>query len=224
MRICSKCNEIKLISCFYTTKQGYKTQCKVCIKEIEKSRRDSNYNVIKYRQNQSLKESLFKKNKLKCSKCFNIKDINEYAFELKGWKKLRSDCNQCKNKRIQEYNLKTNSRNMYMKKYLSDTSNRLADNLRSRLRKAIKNNQKTGSAVDDLGCSIEELKIYLESQFQDNMSWDNYGLKGWHIDHIIPLASFDLTIEEEFKKACHYTNLQPLWAKDNLIKGAKHDE
>ena len=55
------------------------------------------------------------------------------------------------------------------------------------------------------------------------MSWDNYGRTGWHIDHIIPLSKFDLTDREQFLKACHYTNLQPLWAKDNLIKGNKFD-
>ena len=96
----------------------------------------------------------------------------------------------------------------------------IKDVLRSRLNSAIKRDQKSGSAVKDLGCTIEELKLYLESQFEDNMSWDNHG--EWHIDHIKPLASFDLTNEEELKKACNYTNLQPLWAKDNLKKGAKH--
>jgi hypothetical protein len=91
--------------------------------------------------------------------------------------------------------------------------------LRSRLSHAVCG--KAGSAVRDLGCSIEDLKKYLECKFQDGMTWDNYGLHGWHIDHIIPLSSFDLTDREQFLKACHYTNLQPLWAKDNLIKGSR---
>lgn len=95
---------------------------------------------------------------------------------------------------------------------------KIASNLRSRLFQAIKNNYKAGSAVTDLGCSIEEFKLYLESKFQDGMNWDNWTTDGWHLDHIDALANFDLTNPEEFKKACHYTNLQPLWAPENLKK------
>lgn len=102
-----------------------------------------------------------------------------------------------------------------------DVNFKLTLSLRTRLNSAIKGNYKTGSAVSDLGCTIEELKVYLESQFQEGMSWDNWNKTGWHIDHIIPLASFDLTIESELKRAVHYTNLQPLWAIDNLKKGIK---
>jgi len=96
---------------------------------------------------------------------------------------------------------------------------KLAHNLRNRGRQAIKGNYKSGSFVKDLGCSIPELKTYLESKFQKGMTWENWKLDGWHIDHIIPLDSFDLTNREEFLKACHYTNLQPLWAEDNFKKG-----
>jgi hypothetical protein len=80
---------------------------------------------------------------------------------------------------------------------------------------------KTSSAVQDLGCTIPELKFHLESLFQDGMTWENHGKYGWHIDHIFPLARVDWNNEEQIKKVCHYTNLQPLWAKDNLQKGAK---
>mgnify|MGYP001594831613 CR=1 FL=1 len=111
----------------------------------------------------------------------------------------------------------------------SNPQRKIARKLRARIREAMKrkfirtcsSGYKSGSAVGDLGCSISELKFYLESKFQDGMTWENYSLYGWHIDHIIPLAYFDLTDREQFLKACHYTNLQPLWAVDNLKKSHK---
>jgi len=94
-------------------------------------------------------------------------------------------------------------------------------NLRTRVCYAIKNKGYTrkSSIKNILGCEWEVLKEHLEKQFKDGMTWNNYG--EWHIDHIKPLSSFDLTRRKDFIKACHYTNLQPLWAKDNLSKGAK---
>ena len=96
---------------------------------------------------------------------------------------------------------------------------RIKDNLRRRINSAIKNNRKAASAVRDLGCSIHKFVLYIETQFEDGMSWENWGIHGWHLDHIVPLASFDLTNREQFLDAVHYTNYQPLWAFDNLSKG-----
>jgi hypothetical protein len=103
--------------------------------------------------------------------------------------------------------------------YRNNMQYRIARNLRARLRQALKKSDKVGSAVRDLGCSMIELQQYLEQKFQPGMTWENYGYAGWHIDHIIPLSSFDLTNKIELLQACHYTNLQPLWARDNLSKG-----
>ena len=75
--------------------------------------------------------------------------------------------------------------------------------------------------MDDLGCGISELILYLESKFQLGMTWENWSKYGWHIDHIIPLSSFNLEVREELLKAVNYINLQPLWAKDNFSKGDK---
>ncbi len=107
-----------------------------------------------------------------------------------------------------------------------DINFKLTKALRARLRMALKINSKTGSFVKDLGCSVTKLKIHLQLKFHRNtkdskrlMSWNNYG--DWHIDHIKPLSSFDLTDRQQFLKACHYTNLQPLWAADNLKKSNK---
>ena len=120
------------------------------------------------------------------------------------------------------------SRSCYENRYVKcrkaiDPNYKLAQCLRDRLNKALKGNQKTGSAIRDLGCSIDFLRQHLESLFQPGMSWDNWSLHGWHIDHMQPLSSFDLTNREQLLKACHYTNLQPLWAEENLKKSDQAD-
>ena len=103
----------------------------------------------------------------------------------------------------------------------SSPKRRVAHYLRKRLRSAIKNGQKTGSAVQDLGCTLNEFIIHIEEQFEKEMNWNNWGNGGWHLDHIAPLASFDLTERTQFLVAAHYTNYQPLWAADNIRKGSK---
>ena len=74
-----------------------------------------------------------------------------------------------------------------------------------------------------VGCDYETLKQHIEKKWLPNMSWDNYGFgdNKWHIDHILPCSSFDLTLDEQQKKCFHYTNLQPLWQFDNLSKHNK---
>jgi len=109
-------------------------------------------------------------------------------------------------------------RNYCRKKFKTDINYKLRASLRNRLHSAIIGNQKAGSAVRDLGCSIDELKKYIESKWLPGMSWDNWTLAGWHIDHITPLSWFDLTNRDQLLIAVHYTNLQPLWWDDNLRK------
>jgi len=79
---------------------------------------------------------------------------------------------------------------------------------------------KTIRTFQYVGCTPAFLKAYIEQQFSQGMSWNNYG-RAWHIDHVFPLASFDLTTEEGKRQACHYTNVRPLWAKANMRKGAR---
>lgn len=97
--------------------------------------------------------------------------------------------------------------------------------LRSRLGRVI-HRYMTGrgatAVIDEsLGCSWSELMCHLESKFKTGMSWQNYGAKGWHIDHIKPLRAFDLTDPGQQAVAFHYSNLQPLWALDNMRKGGR---
>ena len=72
-----------------------------------------------------------------------------------------------------------------------------------------------------VGCTPKFLKEYLEKKFLKGMTWDNYGIKGWHVDHKTPCASFDFNCPVQQLACCHYSNLQPLWALDNISKGAK---
>jgi hypothetical protein len=108
-------------------------------------------------------------------------------------------------------------------RYKNDPNFRLSVILRSRLNKALKsqNAKKTCSAAKDCGCQISILKQKIEQLFKEGMTWDNQG--EWHVDHIKPLSSFDLTNLEQQKLACHWSNLQPLWAEDNLIKSDKYE-
>ena len=106
-------------------------------------------------------------------------------------------------------------------KKAEDVQFRLKVGLRDRLIKAIRGDFKAGSAVSDLGCTIGFLRDYLESKFTSGMTWENWSRTGWHIDHIKPLALFDLTDREQLLEACHYKNLQPMWALDNLSKGSR---
>lgn len=102
-----------------------------------------------------------------------------------------------------------------------DPQTRLAYRLRSRLWEVLRERPRAGSAVRDLGCSVSDFKAYIERLWLPGMSWENWGQFGWHLDHIRPLASFDLTDPAQFADACHYTNYQPLWWRDNIRKGAK---
>lgn len=105
----------------------------------------------------------------------------------------------------------------YLERRRTDPLFKLAGSIRTRLNTALaRRGKKSDGSVRNLGCTIQELKAYLESLFQTGMNWQNHG--EWHIDHIIPLAKFDLSNDEELKRASHYSNLQPLWASDNIKK------
>lgn len=106
-----------------------------------------------------------------------------------------------------------------------DIRYRIMNSIRARTRAALKGKHKGASVSTLLGANIDQVKDYIEGLFLPGMTWENWGrgwdgAREWHLDHIKPLAFFDLTDPLQLAEACHYTNLQPLWAEDNLAKGA----
>lgn len=161
----------------------------------------------------------------RCKECDKIQ-----CLKLRDHKKKYSKLYRAKNRdRIKQskhdyyINNKQKCRNRmreYEKnRYHNDIFFRLKLNLRSRINLAIKNGYKSATTEELLGCSIEFLISFLESKFKEGMSWENREL--WHIDHILPCSSFDLSDPEQQKLCFHYTNLQPLWAEENLSKRDK---
>ena len=104
-------------------------------------------------------------------------------------------------------------------KYRTDPIYQTMSRVRSRIYKGLKGHSKSAKTQELIGCTFEQLKVYLESNFPENMSWQNYS--EWHIDHIRPISSFNLLDPEQQRQCFHYTNLQPLWMEDNLAKRDK---
>jgi len=211
---CSKCKTERGFDEFHKNKcqeDGFSHVCKLCrkldrINNLQKYRERDKLNNIKFK----IQKQEYRDRRKQISKEYNknlyAKDKERIDKRNKAWRK--------KNK---------NWFKDYMTERCKEINFRIAKNLRTRLYHAIKYKWKFGSAVSDLGCSIEEFKRWIESKFKPGMSWDNYGKNGWHIDHIIPLSCFHNlgNDREQFLKACHYTNLQPMWWRENISKGGR---
>lgn len=153
----------------------------------------------------------------------------EYALlhrdKVREWKSKHRNKEESKQKRRLWISLNKEKINKKISEYTKkreevDINFKLARRLRHRINIALKGKNKSISTLELLGCSVEDFKIHISSKFTSGMSWDNYG--EWHIDHIKPLASFDLSNIDELKLASHYTNMQPLWAIDNILKRDKY--
>jgi hypothetical protein len=162
-----------------------------------------------------------------CSKCNVDKPESAFVFR-KDRNKLQSFCKKCKVKTDKNWSL-CNKEKRKVSKTKSDRklrrtkpTTKIKDRLRSRLNTALTNSLKGKhiSHIRHLGCSIQELVIYLENQFQPGMTWSNHGNKPnmWQVDHIKPFVS--AKTEEELLQVVHYTNLRPIWWEDHVVKSA----
>jgi hypothetical protein len=229
-KLCLDCNKDVNLSCFHkdkNRKDGLYVYCKECVSKQSSDYRSRN----KEKLNLKNKENHLKNRdrNLAKQKLYNQAHKKEKAERDRKHREDNPGLNAKKCKKYQQENKdKINAKKrVYIKqKCEKDPAYKLARRLRSRLCKFVTGKLKAGSFVKDMGCSIVELKKYLESLFYchpatlEKMSWDNYG-KGpgkWQIDHMEALCLFDLLDREQFLKACHYTNLQPLWHDDHAIK------
>lgn len=166
-------------------------------------------NAKKYRETERLRYAANKPKRVATILRSRRRNWGAYLEYMRRWRKANPD------------KVNRSRRKSYKKRIARDVPFKLSKRLRARLNKLVSGASKGASAVRDLGCTLPELVQHLQSKFVDGMSWDNYGPKGWHVDHIRPLSSFDLTDPVQAKTACHYTNLQPMWWYDNVRKSDK---
>ena len=204
-KICSKCKVEREVCEFRvdkSKKDGLYPSCKKCCSELRLSKRDHHI--------QRSKEWY---------------DENSEEVNKKRYQKIKIDDNKVRkmkeSQKVWEKNNRQKRNEYAVEKRKSDPLRKLSENVRTRIRVFLKNKNinKKNNTRELVGCDTLSLKEYIEKQFKDGMTWENQGKYGWHIDHIIPLSS--AKNEEEIYKLCHYTNLQPLWAVDNLKKNNK---
>jgi hypothetical protein len=223
-KICSKCKR-ELDEIFFNKRKdrkiGLVSSCKECMKQYRKenSNKTNEYYVINREE-----FLLYAKNYREENRESLAKKQREYARDHKEESAKQQREYREKNKEELRVYKKVYCRNRYQ----VDVEFKLVRNQRSRINSALKRNRKYGRTIKLLGCPVFWLKLHLESKLYNRkdgttMSWENYTRKGWHIDHIRPCASFDLSDPSEQKACFHWTNLQPLWSEDNLSKSDHWD-
>lgn len=212
MKTCTKCKVEKEVNEFGRLKQskdGYRFYCKMCVKE---ERLKNSENIVEYRKQYAIKN---KENR----RLYKLKNKEKLKEQDKQYRLNNKDrYNQWRISNKKSINDKANQYNKDKKS--TDSLFKLRSNIRTLIANCIKRQgyKKTSSTFEILGCTFEEFKKHLENQFTEGMSWNNAG--EWHIDHVYPVSL--ATDENHLIKLNHYTNLQPLWAIDNLKKSNKY--
>jgi hypothetical protein len=219
VKICNVCNIEKKILEFHRrkdSKDGLRNECKNCTRLRINNYRQKNNNKVNQWNRETYYRNITKHRETKKK----YREINKEALKVK--EKIYRDNNKEKINKYYYDNRKTlvkKALDRIQTRRKNDIMFRIKLSLRARVYSFLKKNEitKKNRTFELVGCNPNELKEFLEKKFVDGMSWENYGK--WHIDHITPLSS--AKTEEEIYKLCHYTNLQPLWATDNLRKSNK---
>lgn len=228
-KCCVRCGNYYPLSFYNKDKQkkdGLRPECKSCQKVWRSKNREKLAERAKnwYTKNKEYvldqKRTYYTQNKetlLAKRKSYYLNNKTRILSYLKTWRENNREYTRNLSRNYGRKHRK--ARNLYhLNKRRQDPQFDVACRLRIRMANKLRSKKPQGME-ELLGCSWKQLIEHLESQFKPGMTWDNRN--EWHIDHIRPLASFDLTDENQLREACHYTNLQPLWARDNLKKGAK---
>jgi hypothetical protein len=235
MKTCSVCTQSKQKCEFYKVKRnpdGLSYQCRCCTLKRQALYRERNRDAVLER-----KRKYYRENRDRCldvCKRYVEKNKDKVAAYKRKWYQENRDAIRANNSseekrmeiRAREREYRKNNPDIIrrIKARASDKmteQQRMLKTCRTRLRHALDGKAKVASTKELIGCTPDELVSYLEGMFADGMTWDNYGRHGWHVDHIKPCVSFDLSDPEQQRECFHYTNLQPLWANDNLSKGCK---
>jgi hypothetical protein len=219
MKICSKCQQSKDYIEFYRHPQmgdGYLNKCKECAKKEANSHRL--HNLERIRQKDRDRHTANPEKKRSNARRYRAAHIEECTKRATEWAKKNPEAKRAIQMRYNKNNPGHKTR--YEKERIErDPVYAMVKRLRHRVHCAIRaaNGKKATNTIDLIGCTPHQLKEHLESLFKPAMSWANR--HRWHIDHKRPCASFDLADTEQQFECFHYTNLQPLWAEDNLRKG-----
>ena len=162
--------------------------------------------------------------KLAVGKAWRDKNRVKFKATQKRWEKNNPDKVHAKQRRMyQKHKVKRNKASTAANKrrYHADPTFRMRTAMYRHLNKTIARQHMTAHCQEILGCTFEQLKSHLESQFKAGMTWANYGLRGWHIDHRLPISKHDLTNPDHIRRCFHFSNLQPLWWDENIRKSNK---
>jgi len=225
---CSHCQLEKDRNDFHKLKKspdGLRGDCKKCRKNNIEEKEKNRLRRIRYYKNN--REKILNKKKTPEQR----EKARLYAENRRKDTEFRLEINKLKRERNKSEKGAQARRKYYNEILKHSTDYKIQNCLRARMHSEIKRlkkkiNSDVGKCAKTLvllGCSVSDLKIHLESKFLPGMTWENhgYGDDCWHIDHIKPCDSFDLTDPEQQKECFHYTNLQPLWQPDNLKKSNK---
>lgn len=222
MKFCKECNESKSLLEFNACKSsqdGLQRICKLCEKNYRIQNKEKRYSNSQKYQKVNKDKILIQQNKRRSTSEYQ-EYIRNYYLKNKEQMNLNSKAYSTQNKVLRREKNKLYRRD----KRKNDHIERIKDTLRANLYNNLFHKQV--SHVKNLGCTVQELKVHIEAKFYSHpisnklMTWENHGkgLGKWQIDHILEFQELDLTLKENQEKVVHYTNLQPLWYEDHIMK------